>query len=76
MLRFAQKIRKEVYDRDIKRNDIEQFDRITITCGCGLLEKEQMHKSDYITESDKQLYIGKRNCRNCVVFNDEIYKKA
>lgn len=73
VLRFAQKIRKEVYDRDIKRNDIKQFDRITITCGCGLLEKEKMHKSDYITESDKQLYIGKRSCRNCVVFNDEIY---
>lgn len=73
VLEFASKIRKRIYDENIKRSDIKEFDRITITCGCGMLEKEDMHKSDYISTSDKQLYVGKRNKRNCVAFEDEIF---
>lgn len=73
ILDFASKIRKRIYDENIRRDDMKEFDRITITCGCGILEKEDMHKSDYISASDKQLYIGKKNKRNCVAFEDEIF---
>lgn len=73
LLDFAFELKKRVYEEKIYRADVSEFDRITITCGCGIIKKEDMDKSDYITNSDKQLYVGKRNNRNCVVFDEEIF---
>ena len=73
ILDFANEIRREIYNENISRQDVYDFDRITVTCGCGIIDKENMNASDYITDSDKQLYVGKRNNSNCIVFDVEIF---
>ena len=69
LLDVAKKMNQLVYDENIARNDGKPFDRVTITCGVALVNKKT---ENYLSKVDLQLYLGKREARNCVVYKDNI----
>ena len=70
---IAMKIKNEVYNANITRNDT-QYGRITITLGCSLEETVRRNDAEYVLNADKELYVGKNNQKNCVVLDDEIHR--
>ena len=70
-IQIANKVRKAVEEANIVRYDGANYPYITITIGCDLATI----KDDFIGNVDAQLYIGKRNKKNCVVFNGEVVSK-
>ena len=68
LIDLATDINAVVYNANIARNDGCRFDRITITVGTSIISK---NKSDFISSSDKQLYVGKNGTKNCVVYKNK-----
>ena len=73
LLETALKIKNEVYDAGIKREDTS-YSRITITLGCSLEETVRRNDAEYVLIADKELYVGKNNGKNCVVLDGEIHR--
>lgn len=74
IIETALKIKNKVWEENFKRNDGCTSDRLTISIGCANMTKEQMIKTDYISEADNQLYLAKNNKKNCVSYKGEIYR--
>ena len=68
---LANKIHDSVVAANISRDDGALYPYVTITLGCDLTNVGK----EFIRKVDEQLYIGKRNNKNCVVFNGEIVSK-
>lgn len=75
MLRCAESIRDAVYDFNIRRDDGSRFNRITITVGCAIARIDGTPEQNCIVNADLQLYIGKNNGKDCVVFKDTIHRR-
>lgn len=69
------RIRKAVLDENIKRSDIEECDRLTISVGCACVDLSADESfNNYVSQADKQLYLSKNNGRNCVAVNGKFYR--
>ena len=73
LLDIALKIKNEVYNSNIERDDTK-YKRITITLGCSLEETVRRNDAEYILIADKELYVGKNTDKNCVVLDNEIHR--
>ena len=71
VVNLANKIHDSVVAANISRDDGALYPYVTITLGCDLTNVGK----EFIRKVDEQLYIGKRNNKNCVVFNGEIVSK-
>lgn len=71
---IGMKIRDSISSAHIARNDIEHGGRITVTVGCSQEKIRESLSHEYIVAADRQLYIGKNDGKNCVVFNGKIYR--
>ena len=69
-------VREAVWNYDIKRSDGTDYSRITITVGCAIETVESIANgtADFIRMADEQLYIGKREAKNCTVMNGKVYR--
>jgi len=67
------KIREEVYNANIIRDDIDAK-KITITLGASILDIKRERDVDYVQKADEQLYIGKNNKKNCFVIDNKTYR--
>ncbi len=74
MLNFGLFIKNLVYEANIKRNDISDFDRITISAGITMNNKHDLIENDFISKADEELYIAKKSKKNCVAFEKNIYR--
>ncbi len=63
-------VRSAIFNANIVRADIEDFDRITVTVG-GSIEPMPNYSGDYVMAADNQLYIGKTSKRNSIYFADK-----
>lgn len=73
LLQKALAMHAAIWDLNIPRND-GGGPRVTITLGCALVEAEgDSEDVDFIIPADNNLYFGKENGKNCVVFKNEIY---
>ena len=68
---LANKIRQAVVDANLVRDDGALYPFVTITMGCDVTSIDEK----FIRKVDAQLYIGKRNNKNCVVYNGEVVSK-
>ena len=68
---LANKIRQAVVDANLLRDDGAIYPFITITMGIDVTSID----ANFIRKVDEQLYIGKRNNKNCVVYNGEVVSK-
>ena len=68
---LANKIRQAVVDANLLRDDGGLYPYITITMGIDVTSIDD----NFIRKVDEQLYIGKRNNKNCVVYNGEVVSK-
>ena len=68
---LANKIRQAVVDANLLRDDGGLYPYITITMGIDVTSID----ANFIRKVDEQLYIGKRNNKNCVVYNGEVVSK-
>lgn len=73
---IAGRARKAVWDSNIPREDVRGSERVSITAGCAIQQVSGSDDAgaDFITNADKQLYIGKDCGKNCVVFDGEAYR--
>ena len=68
---LANKVRKAVEAANLFRDDGALYPYITITMGVSVTSIDEK----FIRKVDEQLYIGKRNNKNCVVYNGEVVSK-
>ena len=68
---IANRIRQAVVDANLTRDDGALYPYITITMGADVTSID----ANFIRKVDEQLYIGKRNNKNCVVYNGEVVSK-
>ena len=74
LIKMMKRIRNAVIHENIERNDpdhMPDLPYVTITVG-GAIDDTPDGDVDYILDADKQMYQGKKACRNCVVFKDSI----
>ena len=71
-IKTAKAIRKAVEDAKLPRDDGTLYPVVTITMGAAI---SNVNKPNFIKKVDEQLYFGKRNNKNCVVYNGEIVSK-
>lgn len=76
LMRFGLRVKNAVWDANLERADESEYSRLTISVGCAVESIEDVRTKgfDLVANADAQLYIGKRNKRNCVVINDEVYR--
>ena len=72
MIDVSKRMVSEVYNSKFQRYDT-QYKRVTITCGVAILNVLHGVNADYVIKADEQLYIGKSQGKNCVVFEGEKY---
>lgn len=69
------RIRKAVLDENIKRSDIEEYDRMTISVGCACVDLSLDEcLTDYVSQADEQMYLSKNNGKNCVAVDNKFYR--
>lgn len=69
MINKAIEIKNAVYNMNIMRDDIDVYNRITISVGCDMINLKEIEEiSDIYSLVDKQLYSAKEKMRNCVSF--------
>lgn len=76
LVKMMKRIRNAVIHENIRRNDPDRkpdLPYVTITVG-GAIDVAPAGDVDYILEADKQMYIGKNDSRNCVVYKGEIMR--
>lgn len=71
VISIANKVRQGVIDANIERNDNVLYPYVTLTLGCDIANVD----NNFFHKVDEQLYIGKRNKKNCVVFDGEVVSK-
>ena len=76
LMRFGLRVKNAVWDANYERADESEYSRLTISVGCAVesIEDVRTQGYDFVANADAQLYIGKRNKRNCVVIGDEVYR--
>ena len=75
ILRCGQKVNEAIYDANFARDDGSGFDRITVTVGCAREAVSNCGGKEYIIHADEQLYIGKKEGKNCVVYNGQVHRR-
>ena len=73
LLMTALRVKEDIEELKLERNDDTMRDYITVTVGCTLASTNECRERDIIGEADTQLYIGKRGAKNCVVFKGRIF---
>lgn len=69
------RIKKAVLDENIKRTDIKDYDRLTVSVGCACVDLSLDEcLNDYVSQADKQMYLSKNNGKNCVAVDDKFYR--
>lgn len=69
------RVRQAVLDENIKRSDIEECDRLTISVGCACVDLSLDESlNDYVSQADKQMYLSKNNGKDCVAVDDKLYR--
>ncbi len=74
IVKVGLKINSCVWDANIKRDDGATYDRLSVTLGLTKMYKKEMLETNYITKVDKELYVGKNNNKNCVVYEGRIFR--
>ena len=49
---------------------------LTITCGVAMEPGSELDDKDFVVRADRQLYLGKGNGRNCVVYEGQLYAQG
>lgn len=73
LLYLGEEIHSAIWNMNYQRQDITTYDRITVTIGLATSGNTEKESKELLTAADKQLYLGKNNGRNCIVFNDVKY---
>ena len=71
VISIANNVRQGVINANIERNDNVLYPYVTLTLGCDVANVD----NNFFHKVDEQLYIGKRNKKNCVVFDGEVVSK-
>ena len=73
LLKTAIRLKDNVENLRIERNDGSIRDCMTITVGCTSATRNEFIERDIINEVETQLYIGKKGAKNCAVFKGRIF---
>lgn len=73
-IKTAIECRDAVVEENITRDDGTDYPCVTISIGCAIAFNDFQNDGDFITKADYQLYQCKNDGRNCVAFNDVIYR--
>ncbi|MBP5209535.1 MAG: GGDEF domain-containing protein [Clostridia bacterium] len=77
LIRLGVRIRRTIWDLSLPRRDDSRYERVTMTVGCAEENTsggEELRFSELLLSADKQLYIGKKNGKNCVVYKSHLYQ--
>ena len=75
LLDLACEIRASVVDLDIEHDGTDRG-VLTITCGVAMEPGSELDDKDFVVRADRQLYLGKGNGRNCVVYEGQLYAEG
>lgn len=75
LLDLACEIRASVVDLDIEHDGTDRG-VLTITCGVAMEPGSELDDKDFVVRADRQLYLGKGNGRNCVVYEGRLYAEG
>lgn len=71
---LALKVRKSIESQEITHAYCGISKYVTVSMGIATtIPKPNYHFNDLYNEADKALYMAKRNGRNCIVFNGNLY---
>ncbi len=64
----AETIQKALYLADLKRDDLEWAERVTVSIGIACVFPDENNSlTELIAEADRQLYLAKQAGRNCIM---------
>lgn len=75
LLDLACEIRASVMALDIEHDGTDRG-VLTITCGVAMEPGSELDDKDFVVRADRQLYLGKGNGRNCVVYEGQLYAQG